>query len=109
MSPKGGSGDGSGGTIGEKVKQLLDDILERLPDQFPMVEILERIDDVTPYTGVFLQECERMNALLFEMKRSLIELDAGLKGDLSITEPMEKLMAALSKVSTPMSWEKLAW
>ena len=38
-------------------------ILERLPDLFPMIEILERIDDVTPYTGVFLQEIERMNAL----------------------------------------------
>ena len=50
------SGGGEGGmTVGEKVKQILDDILEKLPDLFPMFEILERIDDVTPYTGVFLQ------------------------------------------------------
>merc|ERR1719248_171216 len=93
MSPKGGGAGEGGMTIGEKVKQTLDDILERLPELFPMIEINERIDEVTPYTGVFLQECERMNALLFEVRRSLIELDRGLKGDLSITEPMEKLIA----------------
>mmetsp|Transcript_7103 Transcript_7103/g.15934 ORF Transcript_7103/g.15934 Transcript_7103/m.15934 type:complete len:721 (-) Transcript_7103:346-2508(-) len=107
LSPKGGSGGGDDGS--EKVKNLLDDILEKLPDLFPMIEIQERIDNVTPYTGVFLQECERMNNLLFEIKRSLIELDMGLKGDLSITEPMEKLMNALAGMKTPMSWEKLAW
>jgi dynein heavy chain len=109
LSPKGGGGGSGGMTTGERVKMLLDDILEKLPDLFPMIEIQERIDDVTPYTGVFLQECERMNALLFEMKRSLVELDSGLKGDLSITEPMEKLMNALGGLKTPMSWEKLAW
>ncbi len=109
MSPKGGGAGEGGMTIGEKVKQLLDDILERLPDLFPMIEILERIDDVTPYTGVFLQECERMNALIFEMRRSLIELDSGLKGDLSITEPMEQMMNSLASQKVPNMWEKLAW
>merc|ERR1712070_205467 len=33
----------------------------------------------------------------------------GLKGDLSITEPMEKIMDALAGFKVPMSWEKLAW
>jgi dynein heavy chain len=33
-----------------------------------------------------------MNTLLSEMKRSLAELDLGLKGDLTMTEPMERLM-----------------
>jgi dynein heavy chain len=70
---------------------------------------MERVEDVTPYTGVFLQECERMNDLIFEVRRSLVELDSGLKGDLSITEPMEKIMAALADYKVPMSWEKLAW
>jgi len=109
LSPKGGGGGGGGATVGERVKLLLDDILEKMPELFSMLEIQERIDVVTPYTGVFLQECERMNNLLFEIKRSLIELDMGLKGDLSITEPMEKLMDALAGLKTPMSWEKLAW
>ena len=74
-----------------------------------MIEIYERIDDVTPYTGVFLQEIERMNSLLFEMRRSLIELNSGLAGDLSITEPMEIMMNAMASQQQPPKWEKLAW
>jgi dynein heavy chain len=109
LSPKGGGGGEGGMTMSERVKLTLDDILERLPDLFPMLEIMERVEEVTPYTGVFLQECERMNALIFEVRRSLVELDMGLKGDLSITEPMELIMAALSSFKVPMSWEKLAW
>ena len=109
MSPKGGGGEGGGQTREEKVKALLDDILEKLPEQFMMIEIYERIDDVTPYTGVFLQEIERMNSLLFEMRRSLIELNSGLAGDLSITEPMEIMMNAMASQQQPPKWEKLAW
>jgi len=109
MAPKGGGAGDGGMTVGEKVKQTLDDILERLPELFPMIEINERIDEVTPYTGVFLQECERMNDLIFETRRSLIELDSGLKGDLSITEPMELMMNSLATQRVPTRWEKLAW
>ena len=109
LSPKGGGGGEGGMTMTEKVKLTLDDILERLPEQFGMLEIMERIEDVTPYTGVFLQELDRMNALTFEVRRALVELDSGLKGDLSITEPMELIMYALADGKVPMKWEKLAW
>ena len=44
-----------------------------------------------------------MNLLLFEMGRSLVELDSGLKGDLSISEPMEALMDALYDDRCPPS------
>jgi len=50
-----------------------------------------------------------MNQLLFEMKRSLAELDLGLKGDLSISEPMEILMNALYDDRVPDSWASRAW
>jgi dynein heavy chain len=109
LSPKGGGAGEGGMTMGEKVKQLLDDILEKLPEQFNMVELNERIEEVSPYTGVFLQEIERMNNLIFEMRRSLLELDSGLKGDLSITEPMEIMMNAMATNKQPPAWEKLAW
>ena len=36
-----------------------------------------------------------MNLLLSEIRRSLLELDMGLKGDLSVSEAMETLMRAL--------------
>eukprot|EP00976_Prorocentrum_cordatum_P058200 1172146-Prorocentrum_minimum.AAC.1 len=58
---------------------------------------------------VAIQESERMNTLLAEMKRSLAELDLGLKGDLTMSEPMEKIMNALANDAVPFGWEKLAY
>lgn len=45
-----------------------------------------------------------MNLLLAEMKRSLAELDLGLKGDLTVSEPMERLMKALAADAVPARW-----
>ena len=108
LQPRGGGGEG-GLTVGERVKQSLDDILEKMPELFLMVEIEERAEDRTPYIAFFLQECERMNDLVWEIGRSLRELDAGLRGDLSISEPMEDLMNALFANRVPERWEGLAW
>jgi dynein heavy chain, axonemal len=47
--------------------------------------------------------------LLFEMRRSLLELDLGLKGDLSISESMELLMTSLFDEKVPASWASRAW
>jgi dynein heavy chain len=64
---------------------------------------------MTPYVMVAIQESERMNLLLAEMKRSLAELDLGLKGDLTMTEPMERLLRALAIDAVPASWRNLAY
>ena len=45
--------------------------------------------------GVVVQECERMNLLVAEMRRTLKELDLGLKGELTITSDMEDLSDSL--------------
>jgi dynein heavy chain len=58
---------------------------------------------------VAIQESERMNVLLAEMKRSLAELDLGLKGDLTMSDPMETLMNALANGSVAGGWAKLAY
>ena len=63
----------------DRVKQILDEILEKLPDEFPLVEICSRLEEKTPFMVVIVQECERVNGLLIEAKRSLRELDKGLK------------------------------
>lgn len=62
-----------------QVKQVLDEVLEKLPDEFNVQEMMARVEDRTPYTVVAFQECERMNILTSEIKRSLKELDLGLK------------------------------
>lgn len=49
-----------------------------------------------PYIVLVLQECNRMNVLLSEVKHSLLELIKGLNGQLIKTTAMEDLHRALS-------------
>ena len=53
----------------EKVKSIVDDIMEKLPDPFNMIEIMGKVEERTPYVVVAFQECERMNILTREMRR----------------------------------------
>ena len=62
-----------------QIKALLDEIVEKLPDEFNMMEIMGKVEERTPYIVVAFQECERMNTLTSEIRRSLKELDLGLK------------------------------
>jgi len=56
-----------------------------------MIEIQLRIEEKTPFMIVAIQECEKMNSLLNEIRFSLTELDQGLDGALNITDAMEVL------------------
>lgn len=62
-----------------QVKQTLDDIIDKVPEPFNLKDMMTRVEDQTPYIIVAFQECERMNILMKEIKRSLKELHLGLK------------------------------
>jgi len=62
-----------------QVKTVLDDMLEKLPEEYNLAELMSKTVERSPYILLCLQECERMNLLLAEMHRSLKELDLGLK------------------------------
>ena len=38
-----------------QVKQILDDIVDKLPDEFNMAEIMGKVEDRTPYVVVAFQ------------------------------------------------------
>ncbi|XP_062330264.1 dynein axonemal heavy chain 17-like [Osmerus eperlanus] len=110
MQPKESSAAGGAGVSREdKMKGILDEILEKLPEGFNMIEIMAKVEERTPYIIVAFQECDRMNSLTREMGRSLRELSLGLKGELTITTDMESLGNALFLDTVPESWEKLAF
>ena len=102
------SGDGQATTREEKVKTIIDDIMEKMPDQFNIQEFMLRCEERTPFIIVCFQECERMNILTGEMKRSLRELDFGLKGELTITTPMEELSNSLYFDQVHISQNKIS-
>ncbi|KAJ3312837.1 hypothetical protein HDV04_002647 [Boothiomyces sp. JEL0838] len=108
MQPGDTSG-GGGASKEEKVKAFLDEIMEKLPDSFNVQELMARVEERTPYISVALQECDRMSMLTTEIRRSLKELELGLKGDLTISENMEMLMNSLFMNEIPVRWDKLAY
>jgi dynein heavy chain len=58
---------------------------------------------------VFLQECEAFNVIIAEMVRSLIELNQGLAGELTMSGKMEVLQQCLFLSRVPETWAVLAW
>ncbi|XP_010006532.1 PREDICTED: LOW QUALITY PROTEIN: dynein heavy chain 9, axonemal [Chaetura pelagica] len=110
MQPRDSSvGEGGVVTREETVKALLEEMLEKLVDEFNMAELMAKVEERTPYVVVAFQECERMNILTSEIRRSLQELDLGLKGELTMTSDMENLQNALFLDAVPESWIKKAY
>ncbi|KAL1129229.1 hypothetical protein AAG570_013758 [Ranatra chinensis] len=104
-----GAAVGAGVSKEDKVKQVLDDILDKVPEDFNIVDMMARVEDRTPYIVVAFQECERMNILMRELRRSLRELNLGLKGELTITKDMEDLQESLFMDLVPENWSKKAY
>ncbi|XP_051263753.1 dynein axonemal heavy chain 11 isoform X2 [Dicentrarchus labrax] len=102
-------GEGAAPSMEEKVKSVIEDILDKLPEEYNMAEIMSKTTKRSPYILVCFQECERMNLLLAEIRKSLNELDLGLKGELTISSRMETLQSALFTDSVPDSWARLAY
>ncbi|NWW80460.1 DYH9 protein, partial [Climacteris rufus] len=110
LQPRDGSAvEGAAVTREETVKALLEEMLEKLTDEFDMAELMAKVEERTPYTVVALQECERMNLLTAEIRRSLTELELGLKGELTMTSNMENLQNALFLDVVPESWVKRSY
>jgi len=74
-----------------------------------MFDIMGKTKDRSPYIVVCFQECERMNVLMKEIKTSLMELDAGLKGQLNVTDAMEMTSFSLNFNLVPDSWVPVAY
>lgn len=89
--------------LGPQVKAVLDDILEKIPETFNMAEIMAKAAEKTPYVVVAFQECERMNILTNEMRRSLKELNLGLKVAPPRTVPLPTRQARPHATSPPMT------
>jgi len=125
LSLTGSSGGGGAGNDGEVGRQL-EKILDMLPESFDELDIKEKAAPIldesgpeygrAPYAIAVLQECERMNRLTNEMKRSLNSLKKGLAGELNMSQAMEDLAAALAIADVPgrdpynsSKWHGLAW
>lgn len=81
----------------EQVKALLEEILDRVTDEFNIPELMAKVEERTPYIVVVFQECERMNTLTREIQRSLRELHLGLQ----VRKVMSEINIARGHIWTP--------
>lgn len=115
VQPRDGSSGGSGGgTAQERIQEFM----HRVSDEAQLDGNKLNIDDIAsklgedqrgPYQNAFLQECEYMNALIRAIVTSLAEIELAFKGELTMTEKMEALMAAVYLNKVPAPWAKLAF
>jgi dynein heavy chain len=89
---------------------IIQDVVEILRDaRFDVDAIISNVEEVGPFQNVILQECDRMNLLTGEIVRSLMELDLGFRGELTMSEGMEELAQSLFMDRIPKRWEILAY
>jgi len=86
------------------VRAAVEDMLERLPEPFNMVDMEARIVDKNPYVVCALQESIRMNGCLEFIQRSLEELTLGLDGALNMSPAMEMVLNGILMNKVPGSW-----
>ena len=102
LQPKDSSSGEDGGSNRIEKSQ---EFMLRINDEVQLDQNKLNIDDIVsklnedrdPYQNVFLQECEYMNILIYEILGSLGNLDLAIKGELTMTDKMETLMS-------PSSW-----
>ena len=109
LQPKNHSTE-EGSTPQDIVRAKLDELLDHIPEPFHLSELAERLeDDRTPPQHVFYQECERMNALLEVLRKTLAELQLGLRGALSMTSSMQELFDELFLDKVPAAWSRVSF
>uniref|UniRef100_A0A7S2M8B7 Dynein heavy chain C-terminal domain-containing protein n=1 Tax=Zooxanthella nutricula TaxID=1333877 RepID=A0A7S2M8B7_9DINO len=113
-----GGGAGGGGDDADTqspmaiAEQTCGEILEEVQEKKFATDDVSRAmseEEKGPYQFVFLQECEYMNGLVYEMVRGLQELQLGFKGELTMSEVMEDLANCLFAEKLPMWWVKLGF
>lgn len=96
---------GEGGVDHDKVVlQSIDKMLEELPEEFDMLELVERIEERSPFMVILLQETTRANGLIWEIRRSLVEAKLGLTGQLNVSEAMEQCTTNVFLGRIPPTW-----
>jgi dynein heavy chain, axonemal len=92
----------------DEVLDLSSKVLESLPEIIDY-EGTQKIfsEDNSPLKIVLLQEIERYNILLVDIKQSLVDLQKGIKGLVVMSSDLEEIFRSILAGSVPVSWQKM--
>jgi dynein heavy chain len=104
------TGGGGGGMSRDKhISNIAEGILSKLNQPFDLELVRTNLTEVpSPTEVVLLQELERMNKLIVNMRSSLSELKKALIGEVGMSSGLESLANALFNGYLPPQWAKLA-
>lgn len=90
---------------------MLDDITQSLPSNFDIEAVKEKfpIDYNESMNTVLVQEMERFNNLLIEIRRSCLNLSDAILGKIVMTAELEDITVAFSLKKIPSNWMKKSY
>ena len=104
MQPRASSGSG------KTREQIIGEMAQFLQSRTPEIFDLEMVGKKYPTSyeesmnTVLFQECVRYNRLLFDMKISLVNIQKALKGEVVMSEELEKMANSIFDNLVPKSW-----
>eukprot|EP01119_Soliformovum_irregulare_P016871 TRINITY_DN4946_c0_g1_i1.p1 TRINITY_DN4946_c0_g1~~TRINITY_DN4946_c0_g1_i1.p1 ORF type:complete len:2093 (-),score=654.99 TRINITY_DN4946_c0_g1_i1:1564-7461(-) len=93
---------GAGEARETKVAHMCTDLLRRIPSN---IEITDQNPDFSPLKTVMQQEVVRYNKLLNEIRKSLIDLQKGIKGLIVMTPELDEAFTCLFDSKVPPLWQ----
>ncbi|KAI9101992.1 dynein heavy chain and region D6 of dynein motor-domain-containing protein [Phlyctochytrium arcticum] len=91
----------------EKVYSIASDILRKLPADLDYEGTFKALQhDISPTNVVLLQEIQRYNELLTRIRKSLSELQNGIKGIVVMSPELEEIFNYVFEGRVPPSWGK---
>ena len=99
---------GKGVSREDRVSAISIDILKKLPENIDFAHTYKMVkQDMTPLNVVLLQEISVYNKLLQDMKKSLVDLQNGLKGIVVMSPELEEIFQCIYEGRVPSLWGKV--
>lgn len=98
---------GAGASREDKVYAIAVDILRKLPEDIDYDATFKMVQhEMSPANVVLLQEISRYNDLLRKMRKSLNELQNGIKGIVVMSPELEEIFNCIFEGKVPLQWGK---
>lgn len=108
---QGGAISGESGEGDSMLFDITSDILGKLPDIFDLEIAMKRfpVEYMESMNTVLVQELERFNRLLSNIRSSLLNLQKAIKGTIAMSPDLEALANALMISKIPAAWMKVSY